>query len=386
MSHYYNTTISIISQLLERKIAKSIEKARILSYNLSGGGIMRGVNFSAYHKKQALKMWLVEKEPVYKVTSKFKCTERSLWRWKAIYDGTLESLQPKTSRKEMLHPNRHTEEEREMIIQYFKKHPHVSFNEAFGELRAKIAYKRSYGGFYNFVRKNNIRPHKQYEKYAPQPYDTPEMLGVKWQMDVKYVPKECFAGEVLYGHENRYYQYTMIDEATRERFIFPYREFGARTTVNFVKRAIAYFGYAPSIIQTDNGAEFTNVRKHGEKEPKKHALDILLENLKIKHQLIRAYTPRLNGKVERSHRSDQESFYNYLKFKNYDELKKKMLKWNIAYNKRPHASLKNREGKQVWWSPLEKRADLLKLLEEKKEEYAVRFVKTPLTIRQAYAA
>ena len=63
-----------------------------------------------------------------------------------------------------------------------------------------------------------------------------------------------------------------------------------------------------------------------------------------------------------------------------------MLKWNIAYNKRPHASLKNREGKQVWWSPLEKRADLLKLLEEKKEEYAVRFVKTPLTIRQAYAA
>ena len=182
---------------------------------------MRGVNFSAYHKKQALKMWLIEKEPIYKVTSKFKCTERSLWRWKSIYDGTLESLKPKTSRKGMLHPNRHTDEEKENIIKYFKDHPHVSFNGAYGDLRAKIAYKRSYGGFYNFVRKNNIRPHKQYEKYVPQPYDTPEMLGVKWQMDVKYVPKECFAGEILYGHENRYYQYTMIDEATRERIIFP---------------------------------------------------------------------------------------------------------------------------------------------------------------------
>ena len=156
MSQYYNTTICIISQLLGRKIAKSIEKARILSYNLSGGGIMRGVNFSAYHKKQALKMWLIEKEPIYKVTSKFKCTERSLWRWKSIYDGTLESLKPKTSRKGMLHPNRHTDEEKEKIIKYFKDHPHVSFNGAYGDLRAKIAYKRSYGGFYNFVRKNNI--------------------------------------------------------------------------------------------------------------------------------------------------------------------------------------------------------------------------------------
>jgi len=348
---------------------------------------MRGVNFSAYHKKQALKMWLEEKAETERVCSKYKCTERSLWRWKAKFDGSLESLQPQTSRKEMPHPNKHTTEERDEIISVFKKYPHITYNEAFGILRNKYAYKRSYGGFYNYIRRNKIRPFQEYEKYIPQPYDTPEMLGQKWQMDVKYVPKECYKGEILYEEEKHFFQYTMIDEATRERFLYPYTEHNTQSTIDFVKRAIAYFGYAPATIQTDNGGEFTNLKKPNQKEPRIHGLDILLNKLQIKHQLIRAYTPRLNGKVERSHRSDQEAFYNFLKFKTYQELKKKMCDWNIRYNNRPHSSLKDREGKRVWWSPLQKREDLLRLLEEKRQEYqAVRFIKKEKrkTIRQIY--
>lgn len=50
----------------------------------------------------------------------------------------------------------------------------------------------------------------------------------------------------------------MIDEASREHFIFPYKEQSGFSTVDFVKRAITYFGYIPKMIQTDNGAEFTN--------------------------------------------------------------------------------------------------------------------------------
>ena len=62
------------------------------------------------------------------------------------------------------------------------------------------------------------------------------------------------------------------------------------------------------------------------------------------------------------------------------------MKWNIRYNNRPHSSLRNREGKKVWWTPLEKREDLLKLLQEKKDEFnVVRFVKIPKTIKQVYA-
>lgn len=352
---------------------------------------MRGVNFTAYQKRQALKLWLDENMPIQKVCQKCKCVERSLWRWKSLYDGTLESLENKTSRKNIVHPNQHTKEEVEQIKKVLSK-PDISYCEAFGILREKFAYSRSFGGFYNYVLRHNIRPHKEIEKYIPKPYDTPEMLGYKWQMDVKFVPVECYKGIMIHYDDNKYYQYTMIDEATRERFIFPYKEHNVSSTLDFVKRAIAYFGYAPAIIQTDNGAEFTNQKEKKHKDgriiltKKVHALDVLLDKLGIKHQLIRAYTPRLNGKVERSHRSDQESFYNYLTFQTYSELKTKMMKWNIRYNNRPHSSLKNRDGKKVWWTPLEKRKDLLNLLKEKKGEFdTIRFIKEPKTIKQLYA-
>lgn len=353
---------------------------------------MKGVRNTPYRKRKALQMWLIDKVPKEKVCQKFKCCERSLRRWRALYDGTLESLNNKSCRPITPHPNSHTIDERSYILEIFKKQPNITYCEAFGILRTKYAYKRSYGGFYNFVFRNNLRPHKEVKRYIPQPYDTPEMLGCKWQMDVKYVPMNCYKGAMIHYDDNKFYQYTMIDEATRERFLYPYKEHNIQSTLDFVKRSIAYFGYAPETIQTDNGLEFTYHKEKHYKDgsiistKKTHPLDVLLNRLKIKHQLIRAYTPRLNGKVERSHRSDQEGFYNFLKFKTLDELKRKMLKWNIRYNNRPHSQLRNREGKKVWWTPLQKREDLLALLEEKREEYNVRFAKTKRTIKQVYAA
>ena len=37
---------------------------------------------------------------------------------------------------------------------------------------------------------------EKHKKYVPKPYDTPTDIGIKWQMDVKYVPKECYVGLV----------------------------------------------------------------------------------------------------------------------------------------------------------------------------------------------
>ena len=85
-------------------------------------------------------------------------------------------------------------------------------------------------------------------------YDTPKALGVKWQLNVKYVPATCYFG----NDGEKFYQYTIIDEADRERFIYPYREQSGYSAVDFIKRAILSFGYAPEIIPTDNGSEFCN--------------------------------------------------------------------------------------------------------------------------------
>ena len=63
------------------------------------------------------------------------------------------------------------------------------------------------------------------------------------------VPKQCYTGKLPY----KFYQCTIIDEASHERFIYPYKEQSLYSTVDFAKRAITYFGYKPQIIQTDNG-------------------------------------------------------------------------------------------------------------------------------------
>ena len=64
-------------------------------------------------------------------------------------------------------------------------------------------------------------------------------------------------------------------------------------------------------ITTDNGIEFTYNQAEIKKE---HPMDTLLNSLNIKHHKIRPRTPEHNGKVERSHRNDNERFYSYLKF------------------------------------------------------------------------
>ena len=63
-------------------------------------------------------------------------------------------------------------------------------------------------------------------------------------------------------------------------------------------------------------------------------------------------------------------------FETYDELKEKMAEWNIRYNNRPHSSLRNREGKRVWFTPLQKRAELMAILKARQTDTPrVRFIK-----------
>ena len=100
----------------------------------------------------------------------------------------------------------------------------------------------------------------------------------------------------------------------------------------------------PKTIQTDNGQEFTYTMK----TDKVHPLDILCISLDIEHKLIRPRTPRHNGKVERSHRNDQNRFYNYLKFYSYDDLKRQMKVYLNRSNNIPMQVLD-------WLSPIEKR-------------------------------
>ena len=200
---------------------------------------------------------------------------------------------------------------------YIRRNPNISLCELYGKLRTEKGYSRHACSLFRIIRKLKLNVEvEKHTKYTPKHYETPKDIGIKWQMDVKVVPKDCYVGQI----PDKFYQYTVIDEASRERFIYPYKEQSSYSTINFIKRAIVYFGYKPEIIQTDNGQEFTYTMKTN----RIHPVDVLLNDLNINHKLIRPRTPRHNGKVERSHRNDQQRFYSYLKFYSYDDLLKQM--------------------------------------------------------------
>jgi len=59
----------------------------------------------------------------------------------------------------------------------------------------------------------------------------------------------------------------------------------------------------------------------------------------MRHTYIKPRTPQLNGKVERSHRSDQEEFYQLLTYKDDVDLNAKLAAWEAFYNyNRPHGA------------------------------------------------
>ena len=92
------------------------------------------------------------------------------------------------------------------------------------------------------------------------------------------------------------------------------------STVDFLKRAIAYFGYKPLNLQTDNSTEFTHLKR----SDRTYSLDLLCSKLDIVHKQIRHRKHRHNGKVEQSHRNEQERFYNHMSFYDYDDLQMQM--------------------------------------------------------------
>lgn len=300
--------------------------------------------YSPYEKQKALK--LLETSSIKFVCKRYHCARSTLFEWRKRYDGTLDSLANGSHRPKSKHPKSHTEEEKDNIKKLLKRNPNIGLTELYGKLVQQYGYKRNPVSLYRFLIKNGyFKQELKRNKYKPQKYETPINVGEKMQLDVKVVPYECRTKAVPF--DKKFYQYTIIDEATRQRFIYAYDEQNGMNTIDFVMKAINYFGYVPKTIQTDNGQEFTIIRE----SKKKHIFDDLCEKLGIEHKLIKPRTPRHNGKVERSHRNDNERFYQYLKFFSLDDLNYQMKLYLKRSNNIPSSSLK-------WKTPLQKRQEL----------------------------
>lgn len=271
---------------------------------------------------------------------------KTIYRWRKRYDGSIESLRDK-SRRPHHHPNEHTEKEIKLIKDYKRNNKETGLVILWVKLR-EAGYTRTVQGLYHVLQRLGI-----YEK-APSKAKEQENIeiipvtypGEKVQVDVKYVPTKCLTKELQEKGE-KYYQYTAIDEFTRIRYTWFTNEHSTYMSSEFVKRMVKYFPFKIKTIQTDNGFEFTNRLNWNSAIRKKRTLfEKVLEELRIEYRKIKPYTPKENGKVERSHRKDQERFYYKKVFYSLEDLRKRGAEWRKEYNNFPMRPL-------GWLSPNE---------------------------------
>ncbi len=114
-------------------------------------------------------------------------------------------------------------------------------------------------------------------------------------------------------HTKRY-RFTAIDDATRIRALKIYQKHNQESAIIFIDYVLDKFPFRIHTVRTDRGHEF-QAKFHWHVEDKG-----------IRHAYIKPRSPQLNRKVERSHRTDQEEFYQLLNYSDDLELNVKLAK------------------------------------------------------------
>ncbi len=269
-------------------------------------------------------------------------SQRSLERWVAEFkkhgaDGLIpKSTRPKTN------PNETEIRVKERIIELRKKTKKCALKLKWQLEKENIVIHKN--TIHKIVKKEGLvrkyRIRKLKYKYVKIPLSPGELV----EIDVKYVPERI--GKM------RYYQFTAIDCASRWRYLKIYDEQTNTNSIDFLEELVEIAPFKIRAIKTDNGSIFTNRYVGYDKSsdplnPRLHELDLLCQRLNILHYLIDPGKPAQNGKVERSHRSDQEIFYDRNRFKDAKDLKRKIKLWNIHYNNLEHCGLNGKSPNEM---------------------------------------
>jgi transposase InsO family protein len=164
--------------------------------------------------------------------------------------------------------------------------------------------------------KNTGRRAVHTRRYAKQ------VPGHHVQVDVKFLTFKTGTGGKV-----RRFQYTAIDDATRIRALKIYIGHNQKSAIDFIDYVIEKFPFRIHTVRTDRGHEFQAL------------FHWHVEDKGIRHVYIKPRSPQLNGKVERSHRSDGEEFYQLLTYTDDVDLNRKLEEWEKFYNyDRPHGA------------------------------------------------
>jgi transposase InsO family protein len=264
---------------------------------------------------------------VAKTCRNFDVTKSSFYKWKKAYDlGGKEGLKrkkpiayhhPKQISKEIITKILDLRKEYQLgperIKWYLERYHGISISES-SVSRTLVRH-----GVSRLSKKASRRTvhTKRYAKETP---------GHQVQVDVKFVSLNDSSGNPI-----RRFQYTAIDDATRIRALKIYKQHNQKNAIEFIDHIIDKFPFRIHTIRIDRGHEF-QAQFHWHVEDKG-----------MRHVYIKPRSPQLNGKVERSHRTDQDEFYQLLTYTDDVDLNKKLKSWEEFYNfNRPHGAF---EGK-----------------------------------------
>ena len=262
-------------------------------------------------------------------------SRQCFYTWRRRYDADgLDGLRDRSHRPHVS-PNATRTEVVGKII-YLRQHYH------FGPLKISMYLARyhdiqiGHSGVWRVLKRldlNRLPASQRYQRHDKRwkRYEKP-LPGHRVQIDVKFIePLRGAKPGSRAGSRRKHYQFTAIDDCTRLRVLRIYPKLTEQTAIQFLDYVLERLPFRVEVIQTDNGVEF-GASFHW------HVLD-----KGIGHDYIKPRTPRLNGKVERSHRIDAEEFYRMLEGVVIDDAQvfnDKLKEWEDFYNyHRPHGSL-----------------------------------------------
>ena len=249
------------------------------------------------------------------------------------------------SKKPINSPNLKITEDIEALILDFRKKRKLGARRIQNELKRLYDISLSLATIHKILCRNNVKPLLRIRlKSGVKSYNRP-IPGDRVQMDTK----KLGPGQ---------YQYTAIDDCTRWRILGIYNKRTAANTLLFLERVIEEFPFPIQRIQTDRGREFFGIKVQ----------EKLMEYC-IKFRPIKPRSPHLNGKVERSQKTDMQEFYSTVNL-NDPELENKLEEWQFHYNwHRPHGALNGKtpidkvcqlSSKTPIWDEVEANYDPLK--------------------------
>ncbi len=171
----------------------------------------------------------------------------------------------------------------------------------------------------NYISRRKRAPKRPYAKRKPHDYPVQEKGDL---VEIDTLDVRPFPG-VIFKH------FTAHDVISRWNVIGVYTQASANTAGQFLDHLIHRMPFPVKAIQVDGGSEF------------KAFFELACQQRQIQLFILPPRSPKLNGGVERAHRTHTEEFYEVTD-SSFDlaEIRDQLLEWERVYNNiRPHQAL-----------------------------------------------